>query len=118
MNMAKGKVQRNTAAMIGWIVALIAAILLIAAGVVLIADALADVPLLKDMPDTTGLDRVPAGVIAILAGIAILVLEFDKIVLKEHLIRGVLYIVVGLIAFSGLLLIVSGICYLIAAYTK
>lgn len=117
---SSGSVDRNTAAIIGRLISVIAAILVIVAGIVLIID-LADAPLIADVGEyslTGGLNALAAGAIAIIIGIVVLGLELDRIMLRSHIVRGILYIILALVAAGGLLLIIGGICYIIAEFTN
>ncbi|MHA2500121.1 MAG: hypothetical protein ACXAEL_11195 [Candidatus Hodarchaeales archaeon] len=114
----KGHVDRNTAAVIGRIISVIGGILAILAGIGLILKE----QFVEDVAEFSvggglGLDSVVMGIIAILVGILVLVLELDRIVVRQHLVRGILYVVLALFApGGGLILLIGAICYIVAEF--
>jgi hypothetical protein len=111
-------VKRNLWAKIGQLCAIIAGIFLIIHGINLIVEMMT-LPFVDDMPSgTSGLDPIIAGIIAIVLGIIVVFVEIDRYVIKGHLIRGIIWIVVGLAVGGGLWLIVGGIFYILADVLK
>ncbi|MFX1513084.1 MAG: hypothetical protein ACFFCQ_10900 [Promethearchaeota archaeon] len=117
-----GRVRRNTLATLGQIVAFIAGLFVIIAGVAMILEMLGDIPLLEDYPTTLDAaeeaNRIAMGILAIVVGLIIIYLELDRIEIEAHLIRGIIYIVLGFVAFGGLLIIIAGILYILAEVIK
>ncbi|MFQ5976598.1 MAG: hypothetical protein ACE5OZ_00535 [Candidatus Heimdallarchaeota archaeon] len=114
----KGHVDRNTAAVIGRIVSVIGGILAILSGIGLILKMEDIEKIAENSPSgELGLDFIVMGIVAILVGIFVLVLELDRIVVKQHLVRGILYIVLFLFApGAGWILLIGGIIYIVAEF--
>jgi uncharacterized membrane protein len=114
----KGHVDRNTAAVIGRIISAIAGILAIISGISFILDE----SLLEDVEaysvsGNLGLDAIVVAIIAILVGVLVLAFELDRIVVRQHLVRGILYVVLFLFApGAGLILLIGAICYIVAEF--
>jgi hypothetical protein len=112
------KFKRNIWAKIGQLCALIAGIFLIIHGINLIIDKL-ELPFVGDVPSgTEGLDPIVAGIIAIVLGVLVIFVEIDKYVIGSHLVRGIVWIIVGVLVGGGLLLIIGGILYVLAEFLK
>jgi hypothetical protein len=116
----KGSVDRNTAAVIGRIVSVIAGILAILSGVGIFLE----ISFVEDLSEYSvggalKADAIVLAILAILVGIVVLILELDQIVIGQHIVRGILYIILGFFApGGGLILIIGGIIYIIAEFIK
>ncbi|MFX0113158.1 MAG: hypothetical protein ACFFB3_01285 [Candidatus Hodarchaeota archaeon] len=116
----KGTVDRNTAAVIGRIVSVIAGILAILSGIGLIFK----MDLVEDVSEYSiggalDVDFLVLGILAILVGIVVLILELDMIVIAQHIVRGILYVILAFFApGGGLILLIGGIVYIIAEFIK
>ena len=115
--MAK-KVKRNIWAKLGQLCAILAGIFLILFGINLIIDMI-ELDILDDVPSGSGsMDAVLAGIIAIVCGVIVIYIEIDKFIIRSHLVRGLLWIIVAYLAFGGLFLFVAGILYILAEVLK
>lgn len=117
-----GNVKRNTWATVGRILALIGALLVIIGAVFLLLDKAFDFaagvgtdPLISVGSGDTA--KYIGLIIAVIVAVIILLLELDKWVLTSHLARGILYVVLFLVAPAGLLILLAGIFYIIAEFT-
>ena len=99
--------------MIGRIVAVLAAILsvIVGFGFILDLDIITDIPVIVDI------ERIYTGIIAILVAIVVFILESDRLVLPDHFDRGAFYVIIPFLAAGSFLLLIAGICYIIAALT-
>ena len=111
--MPPDKIERNTPAMIGRIVAVLAAILsvIVGFGFILDLDIITDIPVIVDI------ERIYTGIIAILVAIVVFILESDRLVFPDHFDRGAFYVIIPFLAAGSFLLLIAGICYIIAALT-
>ncbi|MFX0205145.1 MAG: hypothetical protein ACFFDT_04105 [Candidatus Hodarchaeota archaeon] len=124
--MTRKKVRRNTAAIIGQIIAVIGGLLILLGALNMFLD-LGEVPLAesgdhiyfseRDLEDD--INTLIVLIIAILIVILILGLELDRIVLQQHIVRGILYVVMFLVGGipAGILILIAGICYIVAEFT-
>jgi len=111
-------VKRNLWAKIGQLCSIIAGIFLIVHGIDLILDLL-ELPFVDDVPSGTGeLEPIIAGIIAIVLGVIVIFVEIDRYVIRGHMLRGIIWIVVGLLVGGGFWLIIGGIFYLLAELLK
>lgn len=117
--MVRTKAEENAWGTVAKIIAIIAAILCILAGV----NGLLGMVTLDVGPAGEGaggfLTGTALAIISIVVGAVVLAIEFGKILnMPEYILLAVLYIVLGIFAAGGIILIIAGIIYIIAAVVK
>ena len=110
------ELERGALAKIGQILAAITGLVIFVIGIIAVIAA-ETLPYVEEFPSPVEVDLFYRGIISLLLGLVIILFEFDKIVITNHIVRGLIYIVMILIEPMGLLLIIAAICYLIAGIT-
>ena len=108
--------KKSIWSLIGWILAVIAALLLIISPVLQIVGTVIDI--LVTLSGVGGAGNLVTQIIAIIIGVIILLIELDKLkqVKMEHLVKGIVYLIIGI--YFSYLLALAGIFYILAGVLK